>query len=86
MAKNEGGDKVYNIFVNTKKTEWSKDEISYNEVVILRYGSISTDENVSYSVTYTRGHDTKHEGSMVKGDIVSVKSGMRFDVTQTNKS
>jgi len=79
-------DKEVTIIVNTREKTWNKKEISYEEVITLAFGSYSNDENVVYTVTYSKGHDSHHEGSLVKGDSVKVKDGMIFNVTQTNKS
>lgn len=81
-----GQNKVYTILVNAREKTWSEKEIDFNEVIILAFGSISQDPNVSYTVTYKKGENEKPEGIMVKGDEVKVKDGMRFNVTQTNRS
>ena len=78
--------KEVTIIVNTRPKPWSEKEISYRDVVILAFGSYSEDENVIYTVTYAKGEESKHEGSLVKGQSVKVKEGMVFNVTQTNKS
>ena len=77
--------KEHSIIVNGREKIWSKKKISFDEVVILAFGEISTDPNVIYTVTYKKGHG-HHGGIMVKGDEVTVKDGMVFNVTQTNKS
>jgi hypothetical protein len=74
------------IFVNARKKKWDKERISYEEVIVLAFGVYTEGENVVYSVTYTKGEHENREGSLVKGQFVNTKSGMRFDVTQTNKS
>ena len=79
-------DKEVTIIVNTREKTWNKNEISYEEVIVLAFGSYSNDENVVYTVTYSKGPDSHHEGSLVKGGSVKVKDGMIFNVTQTNKS
>jgi len=79
-------DKEVTIIVNTREKTWNKKEISYEEVIVLAFGSYSNDENVVYTVTYSKGPDSHHEGSLVKGGSVKVKDGMIFNVTQTNKS
>ena len=79
-------DKEVTIIVNTGEKTWNKKEISYEEVIVLAFGSYSNDENVVYTVTYSKGPDSHHEGSLVKGGSVKVKDGMIFNVTQTNKS
>lgn len=79
-------EKEVKIIVNTREKTWNKKEISYEEVVTLAFGNPSNDENVVYTVTYSKGPDSHKEGSLVKGDSVKVKDGMIFNVTQTNKS
>ena len=74
------------ILVNAREKVWNEKTIDYDQVIVLAFGSISVDPNVSYSVTYKKGDSEKPEGIMVKGDIVKVKDGMRFNVTQTNRS
>lgn len=77
--------KEFTIIVNTRPKIWKEKRISYEEVVILAFGSYSEDPNIVYTVTYSKGED-RHEGSLVKGESVKVKDGMIFNVTQTNKS
>lgn len=78
--------KEYTIIVNTREKVWNEKEISYDQVVILAFGSYSDDPNIAYTVTFSKGEQPKHEGSLTKGDSVRVKDGMIFNVTQTNKS
>ncbi|MDD5068635.1 MAG: multiubiquitin domain-containing protein [Candidatus Pacebacteria bacterium] len=82
----EHKEKEVKIIVNTREKVWNKKEISYEEVVVLAFGSHSQDENVVYTVTFSKGPDGHREGSLVKGESVKVKDGMIFNVTQTNKS
>lgn len=84
--KQKEHDKEVTIIVNTREKIWNKKEISYEEVIVLAFDSYSNDENVVYTVTYSKGPDSHHEGSLVKGGSVKVKDGMIFNVTQTNKS
>jgi hypothetical protein len=87
MAKEEDHKpKSVTIIVNTREKKWDQGDISYEEVIILAFGAYSIDENVVYTVTYSKGHDPKREGSLVKGNRVKVQNGMTFNVTQTNKS
>ncbi|MCK0115126.1 multiubiquitin domain-containing protein [Gelidibacter sp. F63206] len=74
------------VIVNSKPKDWLKSTIFFEEVVMLAYGKISTNPNVIYTVNYINGVPSKPEGSMLKGDIVSVKNKMIFNVTETNKS
>ncbi len=79
-------DKEFNILVNSRDKVWTEKKISFDEVVILAYGEISTDPNASYAVIYKKGDNNKPEGIMAKGDEVKVKENMRFNVTPTNRS
>ncbi|MEE1899562.1 multiubiquitin domain-containing protein [Flavobacterium rakeshii] len=74
------------VIVNAKKKSWTKDKISFEEVVVLEYGSVSNDPNVIYTIDYVKGVPSKPNGTMVKGEVISVKNKMIFNVTQTNRS
>jgi hypothetical protein len=74
------------VIVNAKEKLWTKDKISFDEVVILEYGSVSSNQNVIYTINYVKGVSGKPSGTMVKGEVISVKNKMIFNVTQTNKS
>ncbi|NVN18234.1 hypothetical protein GUA46_07765 [Muricauda sp. HICW] len=92
MEKNKGKgeapgqNKEFKILVNAREKIWAEKKINFDQVVILAFGSVSQDPNVSYTVTYKKGDNGKPEGIMVKGDEIVVKDGMRFNVTQTNRS
>jgi len=74
------------VIVNAREKGWSNEKISFDEVVKLAYGEVSTNPNVIYTINYKRGVPSKPEGSMVKGEVIYVKTKMIFNVTQTNKS
>jgi hypothetical protein len=76
----------FEIRVNTRPKEWEKDTISFQEVVILAFGTYSEDPNIRYTVEYSHGPDGHREGSLTKGQSVPLKRGMIFDVTESNKS
>ncbi|MBN2857452.1 MAG: multiubiquitin domain-containing protein [Candidatus Delongbacteria bacterium] len=79
-------DKVYTLIVNGREKTWNEKEISFEQVVILAFGSISPKPNMIYTITYKRGHGNNPEGLMEKDDILKVKDGMIFNVTATDKS
>lgn len=79
-------EKIECVIVNSKPKDWTKDKISFEDVVILAYGRISANPNVIYTVNYINGVPSKPEGSMLKGEVISVKNKMIFNVTETNKS
>lgn len=74
------------IFVNGEEKIVKKEKISYEEVIILAYGSYDSSERVTYTVTYYKGHSHNPNGVLVKGQSVMVKEGMRINVTKTNRS
>jgi uncharacterized protein YegP (UPF0339 family) len=74
------------IIVNGRPKQWSKKLISFEEVVVLAFGSYNNNPNVCYTITYSKGYHSKPEGSMVKGQEVKVKRKMIFNVTATDKS
>jgi hypothetical protein len=63
-----------------------KEMITYVEVVTLAYPDYPQHPEITYSVTYTRGHDDKHEGILPPGGSVKVKEGMSFNVNRTGQS
>jgi hypothetical protein len=63
-----------------------KDEITYAEVVTLAYPDFPQHPEITYSVTYTRGHGHKPEGILAPGGSVKVKEGMSFSVNRTGQS
>lgn len=74
------------VIVNAREKAWSNEKISFDDVVKLAYGEVSTNTNVIYTINYKRGVPSKPEGSMVKGEVIYVKNKMIFNVTQTNRS
>lgn len=74
------------LIVNTREYQWAKKDISYEEVIMLAFGSYSEQEGILYSVIYAKGHGSDKEGSLSKGKSVKAKDGMIFNATPTNKS
>lgn len=74
------------IIVNARPHIWKEVNISFEQLVVLAFGSYDNNPNKGYTVTYSRGWEPKPEGTMVKGSIVRVKNKMIFDVTATDKS
>jgi hypothetical protein len=79
-------EKIECVIVNAREKPWQKDTISFDEVVKLAYGQVSNNPNIIYTITYKRGVPSKPEGSMIKGEVISVKNKMIFNVTPTNRS
>jgi hypothetical protein len=80
-----GQNKEHTIIVNGREKEFTGKEISFKQVVELAFGSYEENDDIVYTVTYSKGEDRK-EGTMTKGASVKVKSGMIFNVTKTNRS
>jgi hypothetical protein len=76
----------FTVIVNARPKEWKEKTISFEQVVILAFGTYDNNPNKGYTVTYSRGPEPKPEGTMIKGSVVKVKNKMIFDVTATDKS
>ena len=85
-AKRDREPKATEIVVNGQKKEVAGKEISYGQVVNLAFENPWGNPNVIYTVTYSRGHDDKPQGSLVDGQSVKIKKDMVFNVTRTDKS
>jgi len=86
--KNEvpGQNKEFTIIVNGREKVVTCREIAFIQIVELAFNTASINDTTIYTVTYKKGEDKKHEGTMVYGDTVKVKDGMIFNVTATNRS
>jgi hypothetical protein len=81
-------DKDYKIalVVNGRPKQWTEKTITFEQVVVLAFGTYDPNPDKVYTVTYDKGPHENREGSMVKGDKVLVKDKMIFNVTATDKS
>ncbi|TAK58116.1 hypothetical protein EPO17_00390 [Patescibacteria group bacterium] len=85
QSHDEGHDKPVTVIVNAREKEWNKKEISYQEVIVLAFGEYIENENIEYTVAYSKAHGDKN-GTLVKGESVKVKNKMIFNVNKTDKS
>ena len=74
------------IIVEGTAHEWTKKEITYDEVVTLEVPDYAQHPEITYSVTYKKGHGNKPESDLAKGESVKVKDGMIFNVSETGQS
>ena len=74
------------LIVNGRPKPWAEKKITFEQVVVLAFGTYDPNPARVYTVTYDRGPRQNPEGSMVKGDVVFVKDKMIFNVTATDKS
>jgi len=78
--------RVYDIFVNTRPRQVRTPTLTFWQVVKLAYPDAVENSTTYYTVTYKHGPASNPEGSMVAGETVHIKDGMRFNVTPTDKS
>jgi Multiubiquitin len=83
MAEVEEKVETVTIIVDGTPHEVPKGKITYVQVVTLAYSDYPQHPEITYSVTYTRGH---HEGILPPGGSVEVKDGMEFRVNRTGQS
>lgn len=76
----------FELIVNGRLKTWAEINISFEEVVVLAFGSYINNPDKVYTVTYDKGPNENPDGIMDKGDKVVVKIKMIFNVTCTDKS
>jgi hypothetical protein len=87
MPEHDKPEKTVTIVVDGTPHQVPKNEyISYPEVVTIAYPDYPQHPEITYSVTYTRGHGEKPEGILNAGESVKVKEGMSFRVNRTGQS
>jgi hypothetical protein len=75
----------FKIFVNEDQHEISTENISYQRVVDLYLGEGGNPSN-EYLIKYSHGPTQNVSGTLVPGQEVVVKDGMRFRVSGTGES
>ena len=81
-----GQHKEITIIVNGREKVVDKKELSFLEIVALAFETPPTGPNIVFTITYRRGHGDKPEGTLLPGETVTIKQGMIFNVTATDKS
>ena len=74
------------IIVNGRPRQVEKSELTFEEIVRLAFPSATFGPDTEYTVTYSKGHSHKPEGTLIAGQSIKVKQGMILNVTETNKS
>ena len=74
------------IVVEGTPHEWTKDAISYAEVVALEIPGYTPNSGISYSVIHKNNKSSKHTEILSPGASVKVKEGMVFNVSETGQS
>jgi hypothetical protein len=78
--------RIYDVFVNTRPRQVRTPTLTFWQVVKLAYPDAVENNTTYYTVTYKHGPASNPDGSMVAGETVLIKDGMRFNVTPTDKS
>ena len=73
------------LIVNGSPKLFEKNEISYEEVVVLA-GFDPDDAQKGYTITFENGPRENNQGSMTLGSVVRVKDKMKFNVNATIRS
>ena len=81
-----GPPKEFTIIVNGRKKEVSTKTLSFDQIVALAFNPVPVGPNVMFTITYRKGPEKNPEGTLTEGATVTIKDGMIFDVTETNKS
>ncbi|MFF4961969.1 multiubiquitin domain-containing protein [Streptomyces sp. NPDC001222] len=74
------------IIVNTRPHTWEAKDITFEQVVELAYPGQPPNEQDTYTVRFSRGHEGHGSGSLTAGHSTKVKKGMVFDVYRTSRS
>ena len=74
------------IIVGGEPKKWHMPKITFEEVIVLAYGSYNDSPTMVYTVAYEDGPRQNVEGSMIKDAVVFVKNKMIFHATATDKS
>jgi Multiubiquitin len=76
----------YALVINGQLAVVPNETVSYTEVVAIAY-PVSPGPETTYTVTFRRAREPRHEGILVEGETVEVKKeGTTFDVVPTGKS
>lgn len=74
------------IVVNGTQHKWTKEKISFKEVIILAFGQYIDKPTMVYTVAYEDGPRQNPEGSMFTNQEVFVINKMIFHASATDKS
>lgn len=78
--------RVVHIIVNAREYEVPGPKITYAQVVALAFNPVPSGPEVLFTVTYRKGPSQNPKGTLPEGQSVTIKNGMIFNVTQTNRS
>ena len=84
--KEDHGHDSVNIIVNGRPHRVQGHEISFENVVALAFETPPSGPNVVITVTYRDGPPENPAGTLVAGKTVTIKNGMKFNASATDKS
>jgi multiubiquitin len=74
------------IIVNAEQVTVVGHRLTFDEVVRLAFGADAENPDKSFTVTYRKSAEAKHDGTLVAGQIVTIKEGTIFNVSSTTRS
>jgi len=74
------------IIVNAEQKTEHQHSLTFQDVVLLAFNPPPSGPNILVKVKYENGPHVNPEGSLQPGHSVQIRNGMRFHVTQTDKS
>ena len=78
--------KTFRLVVNLEEKLVVKKKQSFDDIVKLAYPSPPPGDTPDYTVGYRKGPPANPKGSLVQGQTVKVKDGMKFNVTDSGQS
>ncbi|MBO5495648.1 MAG: multiubiquitin domain-containing protein [Eubacterium sp.] len=87
-AEKGNKDKTIIIIVNGQEVSVpaKPKEISYEQVVRIAYPQYEENDQIIYTVSYSKGPSENQKGTLVKGQTVKLKKGMIFNVGCSSRS
>ncbi len=74
------------IKVNSRDRELNHYQVDYWEIAKLAFPEAAPGTQTIYTIDYSAGPRQNPSGSMIEGQVVFIKNGMKFYVSQTDKS
>ncbi|MFD0042450.1 multiubiquitin domain-containing protein [Streptomyces anulatus] len=86
MSQDNQKPKPVTVIVNARPHTWEAKDITYEQAVELAYPGQQPNDQDTYTVRYSRGHNGHGTGSLTASHSVRVKKEMVFDVYRTSRS
>jgi hypothetical protein len=78
--------KEITIIVNGKEKVTVETRLSFEELVLIAFEAPPYGPQTLFTITYRRGPNENHEGTLIAGHSIKTKKGMVVNVTATDKS